>query len=1003
MAETLTIKKENKLPPAEDYNFLRREGIRLIEKLSGRVWTDYNTHDPGITLLEALCYTLTDLGYRTGFQIKDLLSNSRQDGWDKVFYTARQILPCNPVTLTDYRKLIIDTEGVRNAWIEMSEDAEILMYLEEEKEDANAGPLYKIGYDVAGSSTLLRLRGLYKVFVEYDFDVLGSKKEEKVAARIREKLGFHRNLCEDFLSVTSIEYEDFRIEVELQVSEGSDIERINARIYKLIQDFFSPPVNFYTLEQMVEKGYTAEEIFEGPVLKYGFIDTKELERSERYKDIHLSDIMHLILGIEGVIAIKKFALPLESAAPGVDFSQWVSDIKDRQKVPRLNGDQSVVTFVRSGDRHRTGGIAEKRPDPQRVKAMVAFLQSAALKSKRKGAVEKDFQVGPGENMQVADYFPLQSTLPAAYGMAENYINERPDPLREPDEFKKEQLDRLGKRKKQTLQLRGFLMVFEQILSDYLAQLSNLRELFSFAEPGRQTQYARPVQGVQNLETLFIDFKNYLSSLQRMAENEADFTRRRDGMLDHLMGRFAESLDKYNGYLRATLGRAAGKKLLEDKIAFLSDYIDISNYRGKSFDYADREQVWDTTNVEGLKKRICRLTGIHDFSRKTIASDALFIEQVTVDNAVNRFVVVLTDPAHRGTVLLRSVEYEFRGEAHDTLTYILENGPVREQYGQEGRRDRWGYQLLRPTQEADREVIATSVPFKNREEAEAAFDKTLQTLQSFSADLSFHILEHMLLRPKISGREKTTRKSSLDTDTVSLLKPVDVSDRDPVPLEEAEKPAYRFDITHHRAAGRHENLLWKLALVDHDNQPLLQVEEDFLFYKHLTRRIQFIREFASDRSNFVTHTGANGDFYYSINDGRRPLAVSAKRFPNEADMEKEWEALIRFFSYEAPVILEGVDHFDGPGYFADPYSFRISIFIPAWPAKFRNPTFRHLLEKTIYLETPSHIHPEVYWLSHRQMLEFEEAYKTWLEELANTEIPGTDIVNNLIAVFNEVRK
>ena len=48
-----TLNKANKLNPAEDYNKLRREGILNIEKLAGNVWTDYNTHDPGITMLEA--------------------------------------------------------------------------------------------------------------------------------------------------------------------------------------------------------------------------------------------------------------------------------------------------------------------------------------------------------------------------------------------------------------------------------------------------------------------------------------------------------------------------------------------------------------------------------------------------------------------------------------------------------------------------------------------------------------------------------------------------------------------------------------------------------------------------------------------------------------------------------------------------------------------------------------------------------------------------------------
>ena len=50
--------------PAMDYAFLRQEGIRHLERLAGPLWTDFNAHDPGITILEQLCYALTDLAYR---------------------------------------------------------------------------------------------------------------------------------------------------------------------------------------------------------------------------------------------------------------------------------------------------------------------------------------------------------------------------------------------------------------------------------------------------------------------------------------------------------------------------------------------------------------------------------------------------------------------------------------------------------------------------------------------------------------------------------------------------------------------------------------------------------------------------------------------------------------------------------------------------------------------------------------------------------------------------
>ena len=74
MTEFLTITNEPPEHPGMDFALLRKEGIEMIRKLAGKSWTDYNAHDPGITLLEILCYAMTDLSYRLDFPINDLLA-----------------------------------------------------------------------------------------------------------------------------------------------------------------------------------------------------------------------------------------------------------------------------------------------------------------------------------------------------------------------------------------------------------------------------------------------------------------------------------------------------------------------------------------------------------------------------------------------------------------------------------------------------------------------------------------------------------------------------------------------------------------------------------------------------------------------------------------------------------------------------------------------------------------------------------------------------------------
>jgi len=108
--EPKSIKKNRVLPKSMDFRSLKREGVEHIQDLSGKIWTDYNEHDPGITILENLCFALTELGYKSNFSIPDLFfsSNGEDRAFTKTFYKPTEILPSSPITTSDYRKLLID-------------------------------------------------------------------------------------------------------------------------------------------------------------------------------------------------------------------------------------------------------------------------------------------------------------------------------------------------------------------------------------------------------------------------------------------------------------------------------------------------------------------------------------------------------------------------------------------------------------------------------------------------------------------------------------------------------------------------------------------------------------------------------------------------------------------------------------------------------------------------------------------------------------------------------
>lgn len=111
------IDRNRVLPPSQDFQFLLDEGLQYVEKLGNKFWTDYNPHDPGVTILDTLAFAITELGYRADFDIKDVLTN--EDGLIKnnTFFSAATIFSNAALTEIDYRKLLIDIEGVANAWV----------------------------------------------------------------------------------------------------------------------------------------------------------------------------------------------------------------------------------------------------------------------------------------------------------------------------------------------------------------------------------------------------------------------------------------------------------------------------------------------------------------------------------------------------------------------------------------------------------------------------------------------------------------------------------------------------------------------------------------------------------------------------------------------------------------------------------------------------------------------------------------------------------------------
>ncbi|WP_157373301.1 hypothetical protein [Algoriphagus terrigena] len=841
MQESITISKAKPANPAMDFELLRKEAIAYIQRISGNIWTDYNAHDPGITILEVLCYAITDLSYRANKPIQDLLA-LESGSLAGQFFKASQILPGKALTLSDYRKLLMDVEvvwedmeikkfaGVKNAWITLRESNEIPVFPDrkakklaykpfpssekalqlgilydvllefdttEELGDLNENKLsmeisidehpdlsgvvidvqvefprwdepinwedpeaikkaiqgisiqfqnvpsgFELTFDLSSANDIeitgteltpsgleeieqiAELNELVNKFVFEDatgilsFYLIKIEKIVEILAEVKKTLNANRNLCEDFVEFHALRVEEILVCADIELSQEADVELTEARIFSTIGDFLSPQVNFYSLEEMLhrcksgtlpvvriqqnpaklwmeldpdafpktgstlsiigsgnnagtyqileikiapkeaglaeillspnftsplireddrvyfgdwdaEQCLPTEEIFEGPLLKHGFVDTSELLKADRKSKIHVSDLIHLIMDIEGVLAVKSIQIanvPQDDPEGKIPTKsvRWCLDLAFEQNyVPRLNSERSKLVYYKEG--------LPFKADREEVEDLLDEIQDAKRPQKIRYP-QLDFDEITGEFTDSGQYYSIQNEFPLVYGVGEEGM--LPQGEGRPKEY-------------QVKQLKAYLIIFEQFLANYLAQLAHVRDLFSislekdaFGNPLiTQTYFS------QNLETLVPDAADLWKDLvglqdilNSLTEPRELYLERRNQFLNHLLARFAEGLTDY-ALLTVRLSPEKGKeRLIEDKLQFLNNYPQLSDERGQGFDYAIPNEFYHMENLSGLENRIAGLYGI----RQKDAEWLIFRPQFDISENAGIWSIVVLD-------------------------------------------------------------------------------------------------------------------------------------------------------------------------------------------------------------------------------------------------------------------------------------------------------------------------------------------------------------------------
>lgn len=952
MAEVAFISRNATLPQSQDFSFLRDEGLRYIQQLSGSVWTDYNTHDPGYTILEHVCYALTDLGIRTDANILDLLTPPADSGLtlnDTMFHSAASVLPNAAVTVNDYRKLIIDVEGVRNAWVIPNEDFTIapsynFFYL-----DYTSADVGQLRHGDNSSVPFNRvkvedLKGRYDVVVEFLPEVSETDDKEAVLEAVKKVLDANRNLCEMYLDVLGPNKTDeVSIEANINLEPGTDPDDVLGQVFFLAEEFISPTAQFRTLRDMVDRGYSADRIYEGPLLTHGFLENSEMSRLDRPKQLYASDITAIIQSIPGVRKVTGVRLTLTL---------------DDQTTKDTSGSGCVKL-----NSLRTTEIVLDVPDTNN--GSIAFTvgnNSAAVDYARAIARRDAYRAGGRRKKSgyTSEDLPTPSGTPSAWGNYQSVQNELPETFA---------TSRAGlpanateERKAQARQLKGFLLFFDQILANYFAQLNQVKDLLSWRNnPDKTTYFVQEVSNIKDGADLFVDPSGAVD-LQAMRDTQAVYVDRRNRVLDQLLARFSEQITDYSLVLFSKYQVAERDFHAEAKSNFLAKYPAIGSERGLGHNIkATRDAVannvtepdiWDTVNVPGYKKRVSALLGITD-------------ERTRFLFAHHKFTII--QPANG--------EYAFRFEVdHGTLHFTLDGanqtgGTAYDDaiadfelflgYLNEFQYEPLGTDRFTIENAADT-VLCTSQVFDSEADREAA---RLSMTDYFAAGAfdeytGMHVVEHLLLFPDDTSKDllnvtKRTASARFLTQQLGSTWP-SIDDYD------TDAPSTIF-------AGAGTALSYTNPETN-EVTPLIQWFNPLYPLAHILSRDWKYYQFDETNYSFSLVNSGSTDAY------------PADEFAFSSAEEVMYAAALNlnYWLQLAEVPLENVLSTGG---LDNPYPYQLTVVLPSWTERSRNEAFRAQAEHILRVEAPAHIAVNILWIDEQQMRNFEICYERYLKELS----------------------
>lgn len=568
MTEALSIKRSKSGQSDVSFDSLRSEAIKLIQQLSGKVWTDYNLHDPGITVLEQLLYAITDLIYRTEFAIEDYLAG--EDGSIDLeaqgLHEPAEIFSCRATTTRDYRKLLLDKVAVAdNVWLSaMSEQ-----------------------------SGTVQCQGLYRLTVKLA-QGLDTHDRDAAIDQLRAAYLASRNLCEDLGEIKLVENLGYELCASIEVGRDRHPVDILADIYFACARRIASSVKITNYDQLIGHTPQLDQLFDGPLTSYGFFMDDDLP--EHQSEFLVSTLFSVINSIESVDHVKqlymtsgedKYFDKIELAGPDKAFDlHFPRRIEEVKVVLTTNGrvlpitiDQLIARYDELNYKYHTS-----RSTPQDQSLLYETIK--------------------GNSRSFAQYFSIQNQFPVSYG-----INKLGVPASASTEVRA-----------RARQLKAYLLIFEQLLANFLANLDSIKSLFSL-QIDPPTSYAVQTLDDQQIGDLNAVYPSDAGKLiRRIVAGFDKYNERKSRLLDFLLALYGErfsqnSLMHFNYYSNDEVEQA----IVANKAAYLESIVELGRDRAAASDY-------NVSSIEhgrcGLVLRVAMLLGFEQRQAQSLTGAIL---------------------------------------------------------------------------------------------------------------------------------------------------------------------------------------------------------------------------------------------------------------------------------------------------------------------------------------------------------------------------------------------